>query len=247
MSISDDLGSDFYCTLFKREKDNGHEYIIPNNSFAIQIKSNRNHIPVTGKIKYLKGLAIPFFVGVVSQKENMISVYSGEILPRFFSLIGVPEKLTIKLTEKNERHEINQGIKEHIIPFAKVLDIRGQSTNDELDIIVNQLSKLCSRIQENIVSKTSKEYVFTDFNHNRIDVIAGSDSIEHFESNFMKKLAAVYCNLNQLYESYNGQCDESFMKKYNVYKNLYYEMSSLGKLPGWLSDYFKALEQTVEK
>ena len=35
ISISDDIGSDFICTLF----ENREKYLFPTNSFAIQIKS----------------------------------------------------------------------------------------------------------------------------------------------------------------------------------------------------------------
>ena len=37
-TISDDIGSDFFCTLFQTRAENGHDYLVPKNTFAIQIK-----------------------------------------------------------------------------------------------------------------------------------------------------------------------------------------------------------------
>ena len=46
-TISDDLGSDFLCTLFKIEKNELH----PSSSFAIQIKSEGSKIDITSILR----------------------------------------------------------------------------------------------------------------------------------------------------------------------------------------------------
>jgi len=58
--IGDDIGSDFICTLFEINKKKNKDFLIPKNSFAIQIKSNSRRINLTDKIGYLANLEIPF-------------------------------------------------------------------------------------------------------------------------------------------------------------------------------------------
>jgi hypothetical protein len=72
--VGDDIGSDYYCTLFEREGRGKAERIIPRISFAIQVKSNRAVIDVTPNMDYLWNLEIPFFVGVVEQSKWSISL-----------------------------------------------------------------------------------------------------------------------------------------------------------------------------
>lgn len=80
-TVADDLGTDFFCTLFNIQ---GGEYLVPQNSFAIQIKSDNKNIDITKKVPYIQGLEIPFFVGVVSKKDLTLQIYSGESIPHFF-------------------------------------------------------------------------------------------------------------------------------------------------------------------
>ena len=39
-TVSDDLGSDFFCTLFRLKSKDGRDYPLPLCSFAIQIKNS---------------------------------------------------------------------------------------------------------------------------------------------------------------------------------------------------------------
>ena len=45
-TVADDIGSDFLCTLFRIERENNKDYLLPLNAFAIQIKSNTDDIDV---------------------------------------------------------------------------------------------------------------------------------------------------------------------------------------------------------
>lgn len=54
--IGDDLGSDFFCTLFESIKQKKSEFLVPKNSFAIQIKSRGKSLIVTKQLEYLKRL-----------------------------------------------------------------------------------------------------------------------------------------------------------------------------------------------
>ena len=50
-AVSDDIGSDFFCTIFQVHKEGSHDYLIPDHSFAIQIKSNSRPIDVSNKLE----------------------------------------------------------------------------------------------------------------------------------------------------------------------------------------------------
>jgi hypothetical protein len=100
-NIADDIGSDFFCTLFQIQEENSQEYLIPKQSFAVQIKSNLGRIDVSSKTQYLNGLEIPFFVGVVNRETLSLDLYSGEYLPFLFSHIGIPNNLEIELCDNS--------------------------------------------------------------------------------------------------------------------------------------------------
>ena len=80
-TTADDVGSDFFCTLFQTLRENGKEYLLPRSSFAIQVKSNVNRINVSNQLEYLKSLEIPFFVGIVDREALKMTIYSGEYIP----------------------------------------------------------------------------------------------------------------------------------------------------------------------
>ncbi len=87
LTVTDDVGSDFFCTLFEVSEA---DQLFPRSSFAIQIKSSKDQIDATGKIEHLRKLELPFFVGVVDQRNLRLSIYSGDYLPIFFSHYGIP-------------------------------------------------------------------------------------------------------------------------------------------------------------
>ena len=83
-TIADDVGSDFYCTIFEI-LDSNPPAVEPRTSFAIQVKSNTEKIQVHNKIAYLEHLEIPFFVGVIDQGVGEMRIYSAERLPMMFA------------------------------------------------------------------------------------------------------------------------------------------------------------------
>ncbi|MGB2697165.1 MAG: hypothetical protein WBD28_04805 [Candidatus Zixiibacteriota bacterium] len=87
-TVSDDIGSDFFCTLFRLEEKDGLDYPLPLSSFAIQIKSSDATFDFSPHIDYLQNLKIPFFWGVLDESRRILSIYSGENLPVFFSHVG---------------------------------------------------------------------------------------------------------------------------------------------------------------
>jgi len=86
---SDDLGTDFICTLFREETKNGILQLFPTNSFAIQAKTGEPaELDVSKHLDYLRGLELPFFVGFVDQEKTSLRIYSSHHLPALFSGTG---------------------------------------------------------------------------------------------------------------------------------------------------------------
>jgi hypothetical protein len=79
-TIADDVGSDFYCTIFD-VVDSKPPTVEPRTSFAIQVKSNAAKIEAHNKVQYLHHLEIPFFIGVVDQTAAELKSIQRNALP----------------------------------------------------------------------------------------------------------------------------------------------------------------------
>jgi len=95
ITVADDIGSDFLCTLFEPRDRDGTKLLFPLKAFAIQVKSNSANVPATNKIEYLQTLELPFFLGVVDRSDLSLSIYSGEHLPIMLTHLGLPKQLTL--------------------------------------------------------------------------------------------------------------------------------------------------------
>src|SRR5882762_2522416 len=73
-SVADDLGSDFFCTIFEIHDSSGTDVLVPRSSFAIQVKSSISEVSMDNKIDYLDRLQMPFFIGVVTQSPGVMRV-----------------------------------------------------------------------------------------------------------------------------------------------------------------------------
>lgn len=249
-SVSDDIGSDFFCTLFEVQKEGGNDYLVPKNSFAIQVKSSSEKFDISNKLQYLENLEIPFFVGVVDRSELKMVIYSGEYIPFFFSYKGVPEKLEIELCERNQFDPFNSfcvetGYKSYVIKFPKVLEIRANVDTEELKQSVHTLSGLCFLIQENIASKKGGEYIFKLYGCDppRVMIFAGSGSFKVFRENFLKRLAEVFCNLDWIFKNVP---DEFKIEEFRIYENLYNQLNDIYGLPDYLTQSYDKLKVIIE-
>jgi hypothetical protein len=72
-SIADDVGPDFYCTIFDI-LDSTPPMVEPRTSFAIQVKSNVDKIEAHNKVQFLYNLEIPFFLGVANQANAELKI-----------------------------------------------------------------------------------------------------------------------------------------------------------------------------
>ena len=192
-TVSDDIGSDFFCNLFQIIEEKGHEYLQPQNAFAIQIKSKSsyNKIEISKKIKYLESLKTPFFIGVIDRDKLILTIYSGEYLPELFSF-KYPEKLEIALCEEiiDFNYYIRRLDADFTIKFPKVVEIKADICKKDLKEIIETISNLCDRIQKNIASRNNNEFIFynSDGVNEALRIFAGKDSAKVFEEIFMKGL-----------------------------------------------------------
>lgn len=242
-TISDDIGSDYYCTIFQILLKEHHKYLIPKNSFAIQIKSNYDKFP--GKIGYLENLEIPFFIGVVDQSEMKLSIYSGEYFSQFISL-KTPNKLTIELCERKDvvdNYFIEYNSKEFTLKFPKVAEIKANVNDEELSKIVTDILDVCSVSYENISSMKNREYIFYEYGTNRIQINAGKDSANTFRENFYKRLTENFINLKWMYERNHPDFN---IEEFRVYDNLLSQLKETNSdIPQYVFDAYTKLKNII--
>jgi hypothetical protein len=196
-SISDDIGTDFFCNLFKIITDSQPIHMIPINFFAIQIKSNNNKINVSNKIDYFDNLEIPFFVGIVDKNKLSMNIYSGEYIPFLFSFKGLPKNLFISCVNEpvnNNYYETKNG-NTYLIKFPFVVELSSNESIDNLKNKINILSSCCKLMLKNIASRISKEYIFFSRESPIVQIFSGPGSNKEFRTNFLWRLCEVFHNL----------------------------------------------------
>ena len=227
ITVSDDVGSDFFCTLFESRIENTAEQLFPRNSFAIQIKSKEETILATNKIEYLTNLELPFFVGVIDQKNLRLSIYSGEYVPILFTQHGIPQK-ELKLSPVRDvvsikdycRTKTDKSLKV-LTAFLKMPFVMEISANDDRDTIrtkARQASDLCSRMHQNISTRVSQEYIFKLNEPGSTLIMAGSGSATTFRRNFCFRLAEALYNLQWLHANQRNQFK---IEEFRVYEKCY--------------------------
>jgi len=251
LKIGDDLGADFFCTYYDTLVEGKNEFLIPRNSFAIQVKSSGRIIDVTKQIKYFLGLELPFFMGIVNQKKSNITIYSGEYLPIFFSHKGPPKSLRLGLCPNNNFPSESYFIKEkgdnkYQIMCPKVATLSTQMDKSDIAKETKHLIETARRTHRNISSRVSEEYIFeTGVNGNVTAIMAGPGSAKVFRDNFKKRLAEVFYNLEWIYSNRNKDFD---IKEFNFYENIYNEMIAReGSVPFYLADILRQLKAKLEK
>ena len=250
-TVSDDIGSDFFCTLFQTQKERDHDYLIPRNSFAIQIKSQYETLEVTNKVEYLSSLEIPFLVGVADRQNLKLVIYSGEYLPLFFSHKGIPKTLRIELCERTnlelDGYCMESGDKAYILKFPKVTEVQADIQPDTLKEVTRLLDELCSVTCDNIASRRNQEYIFKVFgDSSRVVIFAGSGSVQVFRDNFLKRLAEVFYNLKWMYVNH----PEAFcVDEFRTYEGLFHGLEGLfgNTLPPYLTDSFASLKSLIDE
>jgi hypothetical protein len=247
VNISDDLGSDFYCTIFDIQKKG---FLLPQSSFAIQIKSNSRTIEVTNKLAYFQNLEMPFFVGIVNKKSQKILIYSGEAIPHFFSLYGNPSTLSIethtfiKLIEKRDKEIlISKNENNYQLEFPKVLEIDSTFDYELNKSTISPFLSIISIIQKNISSRKAQEYVFDLIGFDNVIIYTGCGSATTYRDNFFRRLAEAFLNLKWIATSERDVRSVEF----KIYEETYIKLlHHYGKLPHYLSFAYNSSKSTMK-
>ncbi|MBT4483945.1 MAG: hypothetical protein HOC71_09745 [Candidatus Latescibacteria bacterium] len=247
-TVSDDLGSDLYCTLFRLEKKLDRDYPFPLSSFAIQIKSNKRKFNFSSNINYLQYLEIPFFWGVLNENDKQLSVFSGENLPVFFSHVGEVKKLYIKPLERNKMSDPYDPMEgrqlNYTVMFPKILKVGVDSTKEELNKSVGELQKYCSFIHKYISTRKNEEYIFESYNGQSIRILAGPGSVNQYRNNFMMRLAENFYNLEYKYKSNYDK--KKIIEEFNIYEDTYKKILKVyDDVPSYLNIIYSKLKKVL--
>jgi hypothetical protein len=214
-TIADDLGSDFFCTIFDTIPNGNNNFLVPKESFAIQIKGNRKPFYITGKTEYLKSLGIPFFVGVYNKKSQELEFYSGEYLIPFFVDEPSAEKIKIKLcdTDDCKENRYAEDDDEFTLKFPKLFTIGSNHDSPEFKNAINNLSKACRTISRNITRRNNKEYIFFESFSNNVMLVSNKQDIR---ASIDTRLSKIFFELAYILE--NNYIDTD-LDKYNKIKD----------------------------
>ncbi len=253
VSVSDDQGADFICTRFELSGD----YMLPRETFAIQIKSSSDTFEVTTNAQFLEKLQIPYFVGVVYEDKLTLSIYSGEGLCEFFSHfgpnIGEISRIFIRLDGKLkypvQDHLSTQLYKEEkgkkIIIFPKILEISDKFRYENDIKQLQNLLDCCNFTQRNISSRICYEYLFEFINPNDIEIFHGSGSNESYFPNFCKRLAEAFVNIVDLVE--NGKLTKD-SQRFQFFLKVFNSLIMISdELPPWFRKYYELFSKKIEK
>lgn len=207
-SIADDLGSDFFCTIFETQEVSGKDALMPRNSFAIQVKSSASEVSADNKIGYLMGLELPFFIGVVSQSPPEMKIYSAELLPLLFADVGPPAKLSLVPVAASDfdpnRYLERAASGEVQLRCPLVVTLLVDDDRSTLAPKVDILIRICGRAQRNIATRLSEEHIYLVGEvggKGNYRILAGPGSNRYFRSNFLKRLGEIFSNLQWILEA----------------------------------------------
>jgi len=242
ITVADDIGSDFFCTLFEA-KEGAH--LLPRNSFAIQIKSSKSAFEVTNKIEYLEKLELPFFVGVADQSKLMLSVYSGEWLPILFSYYGIPQVLRLSPDDNrtgDDNYCEKKSAEEYTLRMPFVLDLNAQDDRRSVAAKGLELLQLCSRMHQNISSRVGGEYIFKLSEPRKVVIMAGIGSSQTFRNNFYFRLAEAFCNFEWLHRASPEQFP---IAEYRAFEHCYRELKKTDQIPNVVEEMYQRINQRL--
>ena len=164
----------------------------------------------------MNSLEVPFFVGVVDQSNFRLSIYSGEYLPILLAQFPV-KSLRLSLEDGPvvyPEYCSSDDLDGYTLKMPFVTDLDSQDTGQSLLEKGELLRQLTLRMQENISSRATHEYVFKLDQVGAAIVLAGPGSVETFRINFQLRLAEVFYNLDWLYRNSKGQFD---LEEYKIF------------------------------
>ena len=200
----EDVGIDFICTLYEILTATGGQYQVPNATFAIQIKPNKENIEIPyHRFNYFNDLGVPFFIGVINIKELTMEIYSTHQLINVFLKYGHPRNATIhlKFTHYHKKIDLNNRYQ---VPLGSSILELGAKTITTLQVRKNAISTLKDWIylaEENIASSKTGEFI-TRIRYEEksklkeiYKIYHGSGSEEYLYEGLAKRLAMLLFSL----------------------------------------------------
>jgi hypothetical protein len=225
-TIADDVGSDFYCTIFDITESTP-PMVEPRTSFAIQVKSNGAQIAAHNKISYLQHLEIPFLLGIVDQTAAELRIYSAEHFPMMTAVYGFPEKLWLRPVEASDPQRPYEGTDARsgvTLNCYHVCTFRASEGRDEIRPKVEKILRLCRRAVNNIGTRRVEEHIYQLDDNGTYSVVAGCGSINYFRDNMYKRLAEAFYNFEYMLRS---QPDKFVLAEFEIYERFYLVIASL--------------------
>ena len=228
-SVADDLGSDFFCTIFEIHDSSGRDVLVPRSSFAIQVKSSISEVSMDNKIDYLDRLQMPFFIGVVTQSPGVMRVYSAELLPFLFAHKGRPRSLSMLPIPASDLDPDNylDCIESECFRLRcpEVAEFHVDEDRSMLTAKVETLLGICTRAQGNIAARLSEEHIYDFDGKGNFQILAGPGSARHFRANLLKRLAEVFSNLEWHLNA--GVSAQDLMREFRTFERLYHELEEI--------------------
>jgi hypothetical protein len=212
--VADDIGIDFICTFFSKDRIDKYLALIPKFSVAIQVKSNKKRYSLQKWLPHLAGLDIPFFVGLADRREKTITLYSGEYLTHFLALKGHTDDLTNKVhdvmvdyCERGSFDPMNGWLEDakegkYFLRFPRVGEITDKMDKGAVGLLVDELKDIAGMMRKNIASTKNDRFALKVYKSLTPNVYTGRGSAVAFERNFQEGLAEVFWNLGHLYETW---------------------------------------------
>lgn len=251
-TVNDDFGADFYCTIFSII-DGPQPQMQPQLAFAIQVKSNKDDIDISSKVRSLNSFAMPLFIGVVDQNSNSLKIYSAECLPMLFAWYGHPEKLVLRLSEElaglQSPHSVEaldggEEPKRFRLRCGLVCTLTIDERRDCLDGLRRQLLNVCIRASNNIAAKRLNENLY-HWPDTTPTAYGGQGSADFFREHVMERLTEAFVNLKWIAENRQHEFDADEFRAYeNVLNGL--KRFRPNRATGWAGEACQEARRLIE-
>jgi hypothetical protein len=239
IKVGDDVGTDVLCTLFESAVHKGKPVILPRSSLAVQVKSNRQPISLSGKLDYLARLEVPFYLGVVDQKALSVDLFSARFLPVVLSLKGPNSKIRLKPVDAFRRDYRPIGKKGVTTLLChKVATLRAHDDANATSAAATAISEDAAAALQAIVSRLNREYIF-EIPGGEVEVVAGAGSLQTFRTSFYKRLAEAYYNFSILIDAGHAAPNAEM----DAYEEILARLALLGPLPKYVLQLRRGLQQ----
>jgi hypothetical protein len=233
-TIADDVGLDFYCTLFQDIQSGSNALLQPKLAVAVQVKSaGPTAFDLSDKCDFLLGLELPYLIGVSDRSKHTLALHSGCYLPVTFSKHGRPSSLKALLASTLEgTFPGPPGAPEpEAVPFPLITTLSTSDSEADLHSQREHLIAHCSAVARHVRGFLAADYLFE---YDRTEIVyAGPSSAQTFRRRLLGRLSEARINLEWL-EAHGSPPPRSEVEALEM---LIRELAQRHELPLTLSDY----------